>query len=112
MRRYRGGPAAWDSNRSLLFIDSTFVRTRYLFVTMSSQTYVVDKNKVILDRYQTHIGFRDVSFSNQQLFVNDQPFYCHGFGMHEDVEVRTFFEFSRVKTKCLRSAVVVLTWQQ
>ncbi|VDK32053.1 unnamed protein product [Gongylonema pulchrum] len=32
-------------------------------------------------------GFRTVNFTDDQIFINGKPFYCHGFGMHEDFEL-------------------------
>ncbi|VDK18432.1 unnamed protein product [Anisakis simplex] len=39
------------------------------------------------DAYRIKFGFRTVSFTNDQLFINGKPFYCRGFGMHEDFEL-------------------------
>jgi beta-galactosidase/beta-glucuronidase len=40
------------------------------------------------DMYSLEFGFRDVKYTSKSLLINGQPFYCHGYGMHEDVEVR------------------------
>ena len=32
-------------------------------------------------------GFRSVSWTDRQILINDKPFYCLGFGMHEDSEI-------------------------
>lgn len=41
----------------------------------------------LTDVYRLWFGFRTVSISQDQLFINGKPFYCHGFGMHEDFEL-------------------------
>ncbi|WKX91034.1 hypothetical protein Q1695_009680 [Nippostrongylus brasiliensis] len=40
-----------------------------------------------LDVYRQKFGFRTVSWTDNQLLINDKPFYCLGFGMHEDFEI-------------------------
>ncbi|KAK7087386.1 beta-glucuronidase-like [Littorina saxatilis] len=40
------------------------------------------------DVYRQPFGIRTVRVSNTQFFINDQPFYLHGVGRHEDVEIR------------------------
>ncbi|VDO52181.1 unnamed protein product, partial [Onchocerca flexuosa] len=42
---------------------------------------------VLIDVYRLWFGFRTISLSENQTFINGKPFYCHGFGMHEDFEV-------------------------
>jgi len=33
------------------------------------------------------IGFREVRLDENHVFINGRPFYCRGFGMHEDSEI-------------------------
>ncbi|KAJ1363600.1 hypothetical protein KIN20_023497 [Parelaphostrongylus tenuis] len=40
-----------------------------------------------IDVYRQIFGFRTVAWTNRQLLINDKPFYCLGFGMHEDFEI-------------------------
>ncbi|VDM92873.1 unnamed protein product, partial [Onchocerca ochengi] len=42
---------------------------------------------VLIDVYRLWFGFRTISLSKNQTFINGKPFYCHGFGMHEDFEL-------------------------
>uniref|UniRef100_A0A1I8ETX6 Beta-glucuronidase n=2 Tax=Wuchereria bancrofti TaxID=6293 RepID=A0A1I8ETX6_WUCBA len=42
---------------------------------------------ILIDVYRLWFGFRTVSISEDQTFINGKPFYCHGFGMHEDFEL-------------------------
>lgn len=42
---------------------------------------------ILIDVYRLWFGFRTVTLSNDQIFINGKPFYCHGFGMHEDFEL-------------------------
>uniref|UniRef100_A0AC34Q511 Glycoside hydrolase family 2 catalytic domain-containing protein n=1 Tax=Panagrolaimus sp. JU765 TaxID=591449 RepID=A0AC34Q511_9BILA len=46
----------------------------------------IPKQKTV-DVYRETFGFRSVNVSKDQIFVNDKPFYCAGFGMHEDFEI-------------------------
>ncbi|EGT57606.1 hypothetical protein CAEBREN_12535 [Caenorhabditis brenneri] len=41
----------------------------------------------LVDIYRETFGFRTVSLSDSQMFINTKPFYCLGFGMHEDFEL-------------------------
>ncbi|CAI4224312.1 unnamed protein product [Auanema sp. JU1783] len=41
----------------------------------------------VLDVFRESFGFRTVSWTNKQLMINSKPFYCLGFGMHEDFEI-------------------------
>lgn len=41
----------------------------------------------LVDSYTETFGFRTVEFRGTQIYVNDKPFYCVGFGMHEDFDV-------------------------
>ncbi|VDN28745.1 unnamed protein product [Cylicostephanus goldi] len=40
-----------------------------------------------LDVYRQKFGFRTVGWTKRQILINDKPFYCIGFGMHEDFEI-------------------------
>nr|CDQ01754.1 Bm7253 [Brugia malayi] len=44
-------------------------------------------SNILIDVYRLRFGFRTVSISEDQTFINGKPFYCHGFGMHEDFEL-------------------------
>ncbi|CAB3410919.1 unnamed protein product [Caenorhabditis bovis] len=41
----------------------------------------------IVDVYREIFGFRTVSLTTTQILINTKPFYCLGFGMHEDFEL-------------------------
>ncbi|CAJ0924210.1 unnamed protein product, partial [Mesorhabditis belari] len=41
----------------------------------------------LVDVYNEEFGFRTVKWDNEQIYINDRPFYCIGFGMHEDFEI-------------------------
>ncbi|PIO54122.1 glycoside hydrolase, family 2, partial [Teladorsagia circumcincta] len=47
---------------------------------------VVPREQLRLDVYRQKFGFRTVGWSQSQIMINDKPFYCLGFGMHEDFE--------------------------
>ncbi|PAV80579.1 hypothetical protein WR25_19121 [Diploscapter pachys] len=44
-------------------------------------------NSQVVDIYREVFGFRTVTWSQDKIFINDRPFYCIGFGMHEDFEI-------------------------
>lgn len=48
-------------------------------------------NSQVVDVYREVFGFRTVTWSQDKIFINDRPFYCIGFGMHEDFEVSHLF---------------------
>ncbi|CAI5438651.1 unnamed protein product [Caenorhabditis angaria] len=41
----------------------------------------------VVDVYRETFGFRTVSLTESQMLINQKPFYCLGFGMHEDFEL-------------------------
>uniref|UniRef100_A0A1I8C234 Beta-glucuronidase n=1 Tax=Meloidogyne hapla TaxID=6305 RepID=A0A1I8C234_MELHA len=43
--------------------------------------------EILLDVYRETFGFRSVSIENGLILMNKKPFYCFGFGMHEDFEI-------------------------
>lgn len=42
----------------------------------------------LLDRYSLPFGIRTLSWDNTTLYVNNVPVYLHGFGKHEDSDIR------------------------
>lgn len=42
----------------------------------------------ILDVYRQPVGIRTISWTNSSMFINDAPLYLHGFGRHEDADIR------------------------
>ncbi len=40
------------------------------------------------DAYRQPIGIRTVKVTGTQFLINNKPFYFHGFGKHEDANVR------------------------
>lgn len=42
----------------------------------------------LIDKYSQPIGIRSVSWSNTSLFINNKRAYLHGFGRHEDSDIR------------------------
>ncbi|KAK0423435.1 hypothetical protein QR680_008144 [Steinernema hermaphroditum] len=45
------------------------------------------KDGEVVDLYDEQFGFRTVSWTSDHLLINGKPFYCLGFGMHEDFEL-------------------------
>ncbi|CAG9857009.1 unnamed protein product [Phyllotreta striolata] len=41
-----------------------------------------------IDAYSTPIGIRTLSWTNSSFTINDKPVYLHGFGRHEDSDIR------------------------
>ncbi|KAI6203632.1 Beta-glucuronidase [Aphelenchoides besseyi] len=41
----------------------------------------------LIDVYRETFGFRVIEFIDNKLHINGKPFYCVGFGMHEDFEL-------------------------
>ncbi|KAI6182066.1 Beta-glucuronidase [Aphelenchoides bicaudatus] len=44
-------------------------------------------NTEVVDIYRETFGFRTVALKDGKLTINDKPFYCIGFGMHEDSDL-------------------------
>lgn len=42
----------------------------------------------IVDKYNLPVGLRTLSWSNSSFYINDKPLYLHGFGKHEDADIR------------------------
>ncbi|KAI7815366.1 beta-glucuronidase, partial [Rhyzopertha dominica] len=42
----------------------------------------------IVDVYRLKIGIRTISWTNTSLLINNRPVYLHGFGRHEDSDIR------------------------
>ncbi|CAH1792744.1 unnamed protein product [Owenia fusiformis] len=50
---------------------------------------IVDVSGIaIYDQYDLPIGIRTVRVTKTQFLINEQPFYFHGFGKHEDYDLR------------------------
>uniref|UniRef100_A0A183C987 Glyco_hydro_2_C domain-containing protein n=1 Tax=Globodera pallida TaxID=36090 RepID=A0A183C987_GLOPA len=46
-----------------------------------------DGSEKLLDVYRETFGFRTVTVDQNRIYINGLPFYCHGFGMHEDIGI-------------------------
>lgn len=42
----------------------------------------------LLDVYRQRIGIRQLTWSNTTYQINNKPLYLHGFGRHEDSDIR------------------------
>ncbi|KHJ84716.1 glycosyl hydrolase family 2, TIM barrel domain protein, partial [Oesophagostomum dentatum] len=52
-----------------------------------------------VDVYRETFGFRTVAWTENQILINEKPFYCLGFGMHEDFEIHGRGHNQAVMTK-------------
>lgn len=41
-----------------------------------------------MDVYRQPFGIRTLSWTNTSVLINDRPLYLHGFGRHEDSDIR------------------------
>ena len=48
----------------------------------------VSSDSGVSDAYRQPIGIRTVKVTGTQFLINGKPFYFHGFGKHEDANVR------------------------
>ncbi|XP_064620167.1 beta-glucuronidase-like isoform X2 [Lineus longissimus] len=59
----------------------------YLYtMKVSVKTNVTTEGNI--DIYRLPFGIRTVRVEQGQVLVNGKPFYCHGFGKHEDADIR------------------------
>ncbi|XP_044758780.1 beta-glucuronidase isoform X2 [Coccinella septempunctata] len=49
---------------------------------------LVDDNGDLVDVYRLPIGIRKLSWTNTTFTINNKPIYLHGFGKHEDSDIR------------------------
>lgn len=42
----------------------------------------------LVDIFRLPFGFRTIRYDKENLYINNQPFYFKGFGMHEDADIR------------------------
>uniref|UniRef100_A0A0K0FCB3 Beta-glucuronidase n=1 Tax=Strongyloides venezuelensis TaxID=75913 RepID=A0A0K0FCB3_STRVS len=50
---------------------------------------IVSKRKnIVYDKYIETFGFRSVELTKNNILINGREFYCLGFGMHEDSDIR------------------------
>lgn len=52
---------------------------------------IFDKKKP-LDIYRLNVGIRTLFWNNDTFLINGRPVYLHGFGRHEDSDVRSKFK--------------------
>ncbi|GMT21239.1 hypothetical protein PFISCL1PPCAC_12536, partial [Pristionchus fissidentatus] len=57
----------------------------YLY-TITARVYGIDG--ATIDEFRTTFGFRSVTFDADKVYWNGKPFYCQGFGMHEEADIR------------------------
>uniref|UniRef100_A0A183C991 Glyco_hydro_2_C domain-containing protein n=1 Tax=Globodera pallida TaxID=36090 RepID=A0A183C991_GLOPA len=53
----------------------------------ASSRFLPTVPKSLLDVYRETFGFRTVTVDQNRIYINGLPFYCHGFGMHEDIGI-------------------------
>uniref|UniRef100_A0A0N5BEH7 Glyco_hydro_2_N domain-containing protein n=1 Tax=Strongyloides papillosus TaxID=174720 RepID=A0A0N5BEH7_STREA len=46
------------------------------------------RKNIIYDKYTETFGFRSVELTKNNILINGREFYCLGFGMHEDSDIR------------------------
>ncbi|XP_060522548.1 beta-glucuronidase [Cylas formicarius] len=47
-----------------------------------------DPNGDLVDKYVMPVGIRKLSWTNKSLLINNKEMYLHGFGRHEDADIR------------------------
>ncbi|XP_057653720.1 beta-glucuronidase-like [Diorhabda carinulata] len=52
------------------------------------QIEIFDENSKLIDHYPITIGIRTLTWTNTSLLINNKPLYLHGFGRHEDSDIR------------------------
>ncbi|VEN49065.1 unnamed protein product [Callosobruchus maculatus] len=54
----------------------------------SFQVEVLDDIGDLIDKYTLPVGIRTVTWTNTSLYINKEKVYLHGFGRHEDSDIR------------------------
>nr|CAH7731210.1 unnamed protein product [Callosobruchus chinensis] len=54
----------------------------------SFQVEVLDDSGDLVDKYTLPVGIRTITWTNTSLYINKQKVYLHGFGRHEDSDIR------------------------
>ncbi|KAJ8974538.1 hypothetical protein NQ317_009105 [Molorchus minor] len=52
------------------------------------QVELIDDYGDLVDKYNLPVGLRVISWTNTSLLINGYPLYLHGFGRHEDADIR------------------------
>lgn len=47
-----------------------------------------DANGDLVDKYVQPVGLRLMTWNSTSLLINGRPLYLHGFGKHEDSDIR------------------------
>lgn len=67
---------------------STFCINKIKTTATHFQVELLTNAGELVDIYRQPIGIRTVTWSNTSLFINNRPVYLHGFGRHEDSDIR------------------------
>ena len=51
----------------------------------------------LVDIFRLPFGFRTIKYDKESLYINNQPFYFKGFGMHEDSDVSILHLFCKIE---------------
>ncbi|XP_030751685.1 beta-glucuronidase-like isoform X2 [Sitophilus oryzae] len=54
----------------------------------SLEVELLDSYGDLVDKYIQPVGIRTLTWTNKQLLINSKPVYLHGFGRHEDSDIR------------------------
>ena len=52
------------------------------------QVELLSEHRDLIDKYSQPIGIRSIAWTNTSLLINNRPVYLHGFGRHEDSDIR------------------------
>lgn len=91
-----------------------YIKNPYLWQIGESYLYTLTV-RTATDCYREKFGIRKISYDDKSLYVNDNPVYLKGFGMHEDfpiigkgnnsaVNVRDFELLKWINANCFRTS--------
>lgn len=55
---------------------------------INSKVELLDENGDLVDKYSLPVGIRVLTWTNTTFLINNKPLYLHGFGRHEDADIR------------------------
>lgn len=84
--------AIFDGSRTWILVffrgKGTKIACPRLRQIINFQVELLDNLGEVVDKYVHPVGLRELSWTNTSFLINGKPLYLHGFGRHEDSDIR------------------------